>query len=238
MHVGFIKLHRKLLDWEWYSDTNVMRVFTHLLLVAYYEPTKKSGRLYQAGQLSIGRKQLSKAVGLSEQQVRTALKKLENTQEITIKATSEYSIITLNNWNSYQQNNQQITNDQPTTNQRLTTLKEVKKIRSKEDKNISKLIFDFEQFYNSLNDKKIRMTAQIQEKVKNALIDEDFELWKEVIEKSANKGHFINNRFIPLSAENMIDNYTKILEENYGLLKREESKNTNGDNYYANYNRV
>ena len=159
MHVGFIKLHRKLLDWEWYSDTNVMRVFTHLLLVAYYEPTKKSGRLYQAGQLSIGRKQLSKAVGLSEQQVRTALKKLENTQEITIKATSEYSIITLNNWNSYQQNNQQLTNDQPTTNQQLTTLKEVKNKRSKEDKNISKLSFYFEQFYNSLNDKKMAAKA-------------------------------------------------------------------------------
>ena len=114
--------------------------------------------------------------------------------------------------------------------------------KSKQDeiikKNLHQELIDFEQFYNSLNDKKIRMTAQIQEKVKNALIDEDFKLWQEVIEKSANKGHFINNRFIPLSAENMIDNYTKILEETYGLLNREETKITNGDNYYANYNRV
>lgn len=160
MHIGFIKLHRKLLDWEWYSDTNVMRVFTHLLLVAYYEPTKKSGRLYQAGQLSIGRKQLSKAVGLSEQQVRTALKKLENTQEITIKATSEYSIITLNNWNSYQQNNQQLTNDQPTTNQRLTTLKEVKKIRSKEVKNNNIYNEQFELFYFKYPLKKSKEAAR------------------------------------------------------------------------------
>ncbi len=30
MNKGFVVLHRKNTEWEWYSDTNVFRVFTHL----------------------------------------------------------------------------------------------------------------------------------------------------------------------------------------------------------------
>lgn len=102
---------------------------------------------------------------------------------------------------------------------------EEEKEREKEkERNITQEIFDFEQYYNSMNVKKIRMTAQVQQKVKNALIDENLELWKEVIEKSANKGHLINNSFVPLSAEKMIENYSKILEEAYQLVDRETIK--------------
>ena len=34
---GWIKLHRNLLDWEWYSDIKVCRVFLHLLLTANFK---------------------------------------------------------------------------------------------------------------------------------------------------------------------------------------------------------
>ena len=37
---GFINLHRKILDWEWYDDINVFRVFTHLLLTVNWTPAK------------------------------------------------------------------------------------------------------------------------------------------------------------------------------------------------------
>ncbi|MEK7630121.1 MAG: hypothetical protein AAB432_01935 [Patescibacteria group bacterium] len=30
---GFIVLHRKMKDWQWYSDNNVRGLFTHLLKV-------------------------------------------------------------------------------------------------------------------------------------------------------------------------------------------------------------
>jgi hypothetical protein len=33
---GYIKLYRSLLKWEWYDDSNVFRVFMHLLLTANY----------------------------------------------------------------------------------------------------------------------------------------------------------------------------------------------------------
>lgn len=40
---GWIKLHRKLLDWEWYSDTNCRLLFIHCLLKANFEDTKWRG---------------------------------------------------------------------------------------------------------------------------------------------------------------------------------------------------
>ena len=142
--IGFIKIHRKILDWEWYSDTNAFRLFMHLLLSANYEDKKFQGLDIKRGQLVVGRIELAKSTNLSEQQIRTSLTKLKSTNEITIQSTNKFSIIELVNYNLYQdtkkENNQPInnptTNNQPTNNQQITTTKEVKKIRSKEDKNI------------------------------------------------------------------------------------------------------
>ena len=40
---GWIKLHRQILDWEWYDDINVKVLFLHLLLTANYEDKKWQG---------------------------------------------------------------------------------------------------------------------------------------------------------------------------------------------------
>jgi hypothetical protein len=61
---------------------------------------------------------------MSEMQIRTALEHLKTTKEITIKTTNRFSIITICNYNTYQdencednqQDNQQITNKQPADN--------------------------------------------------------------------------------------------------------------------------
>ena len=37
---GWIKIHRQILEWEWYSDTNTFRVFLHLLLKANHKEKK------------------------------------------------------------------------------------------------------------------------------------------------------------------------------------------------------
>ena len=115
---GWICLHRKFLSWEWYSDLNTKSLFIHLLIKANFEDKKWQGVEIKRGQFLTGRKVLAKETGLSEQQVRTALERLKSTNEITIKSTSRYSIITLNNYNTYQ--DEQPAN-QPTDNQRVTT---------------------------------------------------------------------------------------------------------------------
>ena len=129
MSHGWIKLHRGMLEWEWYSDANVKTMFIHLLLKANHKERKWKGQTIKAGQLLTGRKVLSVETGLSEQQVRSALAKLKSTNEITIESTSRNSVITLLRWDLYQQDNQQDnqqpTSDQPTDNQQITTNKNV-----------------------------------------------------------------------------------------------------------------
>jgi len=130
---GWIKLHRRLLDWEWYDDQNVFRVFMHLLLTANFEPSKYKGYDIPAGCKVAGVHALADQTGLTSQKVRTALDKLKSTKEITIKTTNKFSIISIRCWNDYQRDNKQITNHQQTSNKQVTTSKEGKegkKVRS------------------------------------------------------------------------------------------------------------
>ena len=99
---SFIVINRKILKWGWYDDINTARLFIHLLLIANWEDKEWHGEIIKRGQVITGRKKLSKETKLSEQQVRTSLTKLISTQELTIKKTNKYSVITINNYNKYQ----------------------------------------------------------------------------------------------------------------------------------------
>jgi len=122
---GWISVHRKMTEWEWYGDSNVFRLFIHLLLLANHKDNSWRGITVPAGSLITGRKSLSADLNLSEQQIRTALKKLKSTSEITTQITNEYSMISITNWDNYQgsnqPDNQRATSEQPTDNQRITT---------------------------------------------------------------------------------------------------------------------
>jgi len=141
---GFIKLHRKLMQWEWYDDPNTLRVFLHILLNANHAVGKWRGVEIQPGQWVTGSESLGNALMLSRQQIRTSLSKLKSTSEITIKTTNKFSIITLLNWGKYQveaaaatnKTTSLFTSQQPTNNQQVTTNKK-KKNNKKEKKPIT-----------------------------------------------------------------------------------------------------
>ena len=137
MNSGFVKLYRKLIDWDWYADPNTIRLFLHLLLTANYEPQRWQGMVIQPGQLLTGRIKLAQELGLTERKIRTSLKKLKTTGEIAIKTTNCYSIVTICKWEDYQ--TEQIDKrpakrpaGSPTRDQQPTTIKEGKE--SKEEK--------------------------------------------------------------------------------------------------------
>ena len=41
---GFISLHRRIIEWEWYTEPDTFRVFIHLLMMANHAPAKVRGR--------------------------------------------------------------------------------------------------------------------------------------------------------------------------------------------------
>lgn len=98
--------------------------------------------MIERGQVITGRLTLSNETGISEQSIRTCLKRLESTGEIMQKSTNKFTIITVCNYDNYQQDepatNQQLTNNQPATNQQLTTNKNIRiKELKKEDSKIA-----------------------------------------------------------------------------------------------------
>lgn len=129
-NTGWIKLHRKLNKWEWKDKPFTLALFIHLLINASHKDSKWRGVSIPAGSCLTGRKKLSQATGLSERQVRTALTHLISTNEVTIKATKEYSIVSIVKWNSYQQTDQQNANERPSTDQAPTTYKNVKNTKN------------------------------------------------------------------------------------------------------------
>ncbi|MFO0764100.1 MAG: hypothetical protein U0518_04585 [Candidatus Gracilibacteria bacterium] len=124
---GYIKLHRKMLEWEWYDDINTMRLFLHILLKANYADKKWKGKMIKRGEFITSRDKLSKETGLSDQQIRTCLTRLKSTNEITSETTSYYTKLTIEKYDLYQgEITNQATNEQPANNQRITTTKERK----------------------------------------------------------------------------------------------------------------
>lgn len=140
MDKGYIKFWRKIIKWGWFSDTHTFHLFSYLLIKASYTDSEFLGVKINPGQAVIGLKQTSIDTGLSVQSIRTALSHLKSTNEITIKSTNKFSIVTILNYSSYQNqeeidNNKNNTkNNKPSTNHQQTTnnIQEVKKVRSKE----------------------------------------------------------------------------------------------------------
>lgn len=135
---GFIKLYRSMLQWEWYDDVNVKVLFLHLLLKANYEEKKWRGNKIEKGQILTTITTLSEETRLTPQQIRTCIKKLESTKEITVKSTNKKTFINIEKWGFYQccneENNKQITskitnkitNNQQTNNKQITNKQQTK----------------------------------------------------------------------------------------------------------------
>jgi hypothetical protein len=123
---GWIKIHRQIIEWEWFTDTNTFRVFLQLLLKANHKEKKYRGMVLKVGTIITSRDILALETRLSVQQVRTALDKLKSTNEITIKTSSQGTIIEVVNYAKYQLATNEVTNKQPINNQQVTTNKNEK----------------------------------------------------------------------------------------------------------------
>jgi hypothetical protein len=142
MDNGWVKAHRKLIEWEWYDDSKIVHLYLHCLLKANHKPKKWRGISIESGQFisSIGK--LSEQLPLSQRQIRTALDKLKSTGELTIKTTNKYSMISITNWSDYQlddkQPDKQVTNECQSNDNQMTTNKNDKNDKNKEKKGVKR----------------------------------------------------------------------------------------------------
>jgi DNA-binding transcriptional MerR regulator len=128
---GWIKIHRKFLDWEWFNKSEAVHLFMYLVLKANYKDGQWQGIDIKKGQFVTSFGKISADTGISLQTIRTLFKKFEKSNEINIQTTNKYSVVTICKYECYQketeETNEQLTNKQQSTNNQLTTNKNDKK---------------------------------------------------------------------------------------------------------------
>jgi hypothetical protein len=153
---GFIYLHRKLLNWEWKDDLVCLKVFIWCLLKANFKEKKWQGNTIEKGSFVTSIKHFSAELNITEMNLRTALKKLKKSENLTTKSTNKFTIISICNYEDYQTletikeqtkqqtNNKQITIKQQTNNKQITT--------TNNDNNVNKDNNDNKEDYLSIFD--------------------------------------------------------------------------------------
>lgn len=124
---GRIAIDRQIMEWEWWGDINVFRLWMVILMLANWQDKKWQGQVIKRGSFITSYASLAEISGLSMQQTRTAINKLKSTGEIEQIVTNKYQLIIVVNYEKYQENfgnannqstiNQQSNNNQSTINQ-------------------------------------------------------------------------------------------------------------------------
>lgn len=131
MSSGWIKLHRQLIDWEWYGDINIMRLFIHCLIKANHKDKQWRGIDINRGQFYTSLDTLSDETGLSVMQLRTCFNKLKVTGEVTSLKMPRGRMITVVQYDLYQEDNRLndrvVTGSQQADNRLVTATNNVNK---------------------------------------------------------------------------------------------------------------
>ena len=138
---GFIKVYRKLLSSAVFHDEGTLKVWMWCILRANYEPLPWdfSGEeiTVERGTFLTGRLSASVELNMSQSRAWRHLKKLERWGNVSLKSDSRFTVVSINNYETYQaeQDVNRTTNSttpgQPVV-QPADTNKETKKLRSQE----------------------------------------------------------------------------------------------------------
>lgn len=103
---GWISLHRKLLVSDIFQNEKLLKVFIYCVLKASHsEHPQKIGRqtiLLKPGQFIYGRKKAAMELSMNESTVRDYMDILKKDETITMKSTNKFSVVTIVNWEFYQ----------------------------------------------------------------------------------------------------------------------------------------
>lgn len=135
---GQILLHRKIIEWEWYTEINTKVLFIHMLLKANWKEGNFKGTTVPRGSFVSSIAKLAEETGLTGDEVRTAILHLIQTGEITKQSTNKYTVFTVVNYNLYQDITKQDKSTARTIPELFPTIEKSNKRNKKEINNITK----------------------------------------------------------------------------------------------------
>ena len=172
---GFIYLYRQFKNWRYYKNDNIKSVFIHCLLSAYWKDetiTEYKGKSIdppieiKRGSFITSYKKIAKDLEKNVNSVRYALRKLSTpqvahsdstqscTQEITLVSTHLYTVVTINNFNSFQPFINELAHSEIEsmhTDEHMLLPQQLNNINTKEDKKDIKDKKDKSTFVHSSN---------------------------------------------------------------------------------------
>lgn len=108
---GYISAYRSMMDKGFYKDSEYVHLWLHLLFKANFKENEVlfNGKALhiQPGQFITGRKALARETGIHESKVERILKTFKNEHMIEHEGFNKFRIISITNWNIYQNTEQQ-----------------------------------------------------------------------------------------------------------------------------------
>lgn len=158
---NYIKISRRILDWEWWMDMNTTRVFIYMIIRANWKEGKFKGIDIPRGSFAASIASISDGTGLTNDEVRTAIKHLLKSGNITKQSTNKYTVFSVVGYDSYQDSSQSNPKQSPSYSQAIPNDR-----RKKEGNNIS--LSDraregpmrFDEFWNAYPKKVNMLNAQ------------------------------------------------------------------------------
>ena len=203
---GWIRLHRRMREWQHYQENSVKAVFIDLLLSVSFEESWYKSVKIEPGCTPMSITAIEQHTGLSRKSVIHALKVLEGTGEITRARTNNGCITRITNFAEYQSGVPSGGIITPVTETSsvpsgvpsggiITPI-----IRNKEDKNIGVVVCARETGLNELRDEmlsqgnveRLCMTYKVSPQQVADITDEIIADWEISQEQDTSRKHFLN----------------------------------------------
>jgi hypothetical protein len=99
---GYVKLHREAIDHEVFQDEWLWKLFCWCVLKANFKADNFKGEFVPRGSFVTGRMRAAEELGAAPSRVYRGLRRLEELGCITTKANSNWTTVTVCNYNTYQ----------------------------------------------------------------------------------------------------------------------------------------
>ena len=131
----FIKIDRNIERWRWWQNSKTLHVFLWLLIHANVSDHEFEHEIIHRGQVATSLRTVEKSTGLTIREVRTAFLHLKSTGEVTSKSCNRYQVITIVNYDKYQNERQTKRQTERQASDKQTTSKRQQYKNIKNDKN-------------------------------------------------------------------------------------------------------